>query len=306
MTDAGPSITKEYIKDVLGPPADLNRPPLKFEKFVANDFLKWIVSLEKTDGKKPGSSTVSTHRSAVVFLFSEFKAVMSLALQTELKDLYKGLKKQIAQQISNGIDFTLYRWLAEEMLVDNEPSAVFGHAVLTTSWNLMCRIGNAVAICDTHLEWIGDSLGIYFAHTKTDQTGDRPRDPRHVYANPLMPEICPILSLAIYFLCFPVDPDTRQIFGGGNQDDRYRRLLTRVLGTEEASGELEARGVQKENIGPHSSRKGSTSLCASGTTACPSSIAVNLRAGWTVGDVQDTYLRYQVCFHSKRKNFTRT
>jgi hypothetical protein len=30
---------------------------------------------------------------------------------------------------------------------------------------------------------------------KNDQSGERPRDPRHIYANPLMPEVCPILSL---------------------------------------------------------------------------------------------------------------
>ncbi|KAG6942187.1 hypothetical protein JG688_00018269 [Phytophthora aleatoria] len=34
---------------------------------------------------------------------------------------------------------------------------------------------------------------------KNDQDGSRPRDPRHVYANPMMPDICPVLSFGIYF-----------------------------------------------------------------------------------------------------------
>ena len=47
------------------------------------------------------------------------------------------------------------------------------------------------------MEWKEDSLQIFFSQMKNDQMAEKPRDPRHVYANPLMPEICPILALAI-------------------------------------------------------------------------------------------------------------
>jgi hypothetical protein len=40
-------------------------------------------------------------------------------------------------------------------------------------------------------------------------------------------------------------------------------------------------------------RKGAATYCSSGTTACPSSTAIHLRAGWTLGGVQDTYMRYE-------------
>jgi hypothetical protein len=40
-------------------------------------------------------------------------------------------------------------------------------------------------------------------------------------------------------------------------------------------------------------RKGSATYCASGSTACPSSTSIHLRAGWALGGVQDTYLRYE-------------
>ncbi|KAF1779914.1 hypothetical protein GQ600_4634 [Phytophthora cactorum] len=39
----------------------------------------------------------------------------------------------------------------------------------------------------------------WFGHMKNDQEGDRQRDPRHIFANPMEPDMCPILSLAIYF-----------------------------------------------------------------------------------------------------------
>ncbi|ETO75033.1 hypothetical protein F444_09325 [Phytophthora nicotianae P1976] len=40
-------------------------------------------------------------------------------------------------------------------------------------------------------------------------------------------------------------------------------------------------------------RKGAATYCASGSTACPSSTSVHLRAGWSLGGVQNTYLRYE-------------
>lgn len=47
----------------------------------------------------------------------------------------------------------------------------------------MCRAVSAFQIRHGHIEWSGDSLRIYFAHLRNDQSAERPRDPRHVYAN---------------------------------------------------------------------------------------------------------------------------
>jgi hypothetical protein len=58
----------------------------------------------------------------------------------------------------------------------------------------MCRSNNVFGIDYSHMNWGEDSLCIYFSHSKADQLGERPKDPRHVYPNPEMPEICPILA----------------------------------------------------------------------------------------------------------------
>jgi hypothetical protein len=47
--------------------------------------------------------------------------------------------------------------------------------------------------------------------------------------------------------------------------------------------------MDSDDIGTHSIRKGSSTNCASGSTACPSSTAIHLRAGWSLGGVQNTY-----------------
>ena len=156
----------------------------------------------------------------------------------------------------------------------------------------MCRVGNAVNICWSHLSWHEDALAVYFAHMKNDQTGERPRDARHVYANPLNPVICPILSLAIYMVCFPLDVSIPQMFPGGKQDDRYSKCLGRLLRETIAAEELQRRGMQPDDIGTHSTRKGSATYCASGTTAAPPTAAVCLRAGWSMPGVMNTYLRH--------------
>ncbi|ETK72455.1 hypothetical protein F441_20896 [Phytophthora nicotianae CJ01A1] len=127
---------------------------------------------------------------------------------------------------------------------------------------------------------------------KYDQGNDRPRDPRHVYANPLQPSVCPILALAIYWATSTFDVDNR-LFPGSDQYDRFRKRLYRLLEDEMVSVELKRRGVNPSDLGTHSMRKGAATYCASGSTACPSSTAVHLRAGWSLGGVQNTYLRYE-------------
>jgi len=71
--------------------------------------------------------------------------------------------------------------------------------------------------------------------------------PRHVYANPKCPEvihtkdilaltiyyiilqICPILALGMYILCFPKIENDKRLFVGGRQYDRYRKIMARFL-----------------------------------------------------------------------------
>lgn len=81
----------------------------------------------------------------------------------------------------------LYSFLCDKMLAHENKEMIFAHAYMVIAWNLMRRSSNAFGIRHSHMEWRGDALQIYFAHMGNDQGGDRPRDPRHVYANPLQP-----------------------------------------------------------------------------------------------------------------------
>lgn len=60
---------------------------------------------------------------------------------------------------------------------------------------------------------------------KNDQTGTESNAPRHIYANPLMPEICPILALGLYLV---VNPDVvgGQIYPGNYLEGDLNERLT--------------------------------------------------------------------------------
>jgi hypothetical protein len=200
---------------------------------------------------------------------------------------------QEGDKLSEGKDplpFTLYKLLCSKCLISNQKDLLFVHVFLIMSWNLMCRAGNCVSIHFNHLSWKNDSLQIRFGHMKNDQEGDRPKDPRHVYANPVNPEICPILSLAIYLSIFGFST-FNQLFPGKTQYNRFSKAFKRLLESERS--ELERFGLFPEDLGCHSTRKGSATYVSSCSTAGPSASSICLRAGWSLPGVQDTYIRYE-------------
>ena len=85
VTVLGMSV-EEYIKSVIGPPANLDRPPFHFRDFAAEDFLAWIVDLKKEGGEAPGISSLCTHRSGFFNLYRDFHEIMPPKLEDELQN----------------------------------------------------------------------------------------------------------------------------------------------------------------------------------------------------------------------------
>jgi hypothetical protein len=69
---------------------------------------------------------------------------------------------------------------------------------------------------------------------------------------------------------------------------RYSEVLSRTISLLSES-ELQRLGGEKKQLGTHSVRKGAASYCA-GMINGPSTVQVFLRAGWSLGNVQDRYL----------------
>ena len=280
-----------------------NNPPINFDNLTVPIFMSWILSVRKKNGMRPGTSQYGTHRSGLFNLFRAYELVMPRDFEKQLGGLYRGLKRKVALNIAAGggkikvgkdpLAFSLFRFLGLSLLLQDFRDSVFARTFMIIAWNLMARSANTFEICIQHMEWQEDALCIYFSQMKNDQFGERPRDPRHIYANPLCPEICGILALGMYWSCYAFEEGEIKLFPGNNQYERFRKILSRLVLLESVVEELERRSVDPESLGTHSMRKGASTFCASGSTSCPSSAAVHLRAGWTLNGVQDTYIRYE-------------
>ena len=93
------------------------------------------------------------------------------------------------------------------------------------------------------MEWVQDSLGIYFAQMKNDQAGERPKDPRHVFGNPFNFNICPLVALGLHMLCFTFDPSSPFVFAGGSQDDGFSKFFNAFLNIDWVLEFLAAHGL---------------------------------------------------------------
>ena len=147
-------------------------------------------------------------------------------------------RRRINKEGKDPMSVDLYKKLCGWLLDWNTNDGVFGHCFLVLTWNLSCRTHNTANIRLCEIEWGStfDAFEIYFAHMKTDQTGDEAKYSRHLYANPCCPLICPVLSLAFYFLCCCNLPQSSesQLFPGQDQYQRFSEMLSRVIRDHEA------------------------------------------------------------------------
>jgi hypothetical protein len=130
---------------------------------------------------------------------------------------------------------------------------------------------------------------VIMPRTKTDQCGESSFH-RSIFANPLDPVICPILSFAVALLSHPhhIQGGQHSMFEGRDQEDRYSKLLASVLENLPESMQAEL-GAKRSDIGTHSARKGAPTYALS-MPGGPSPVSVFLRAGWSLGNVKDRYI----------------
>lgn len=274
--------------------------PIDFGHLSHLDFLEWVTGLKKASGEEPGFSSLNGHKSALKNLFRDYKKQLSPEFSSELAIYFSAIKRTKAKAAASGevpakvgkdpMNMSLFQCLMKMILKQKKKHFCWAHTMLTISWNLMCRSRNSLAICSSHMGWSEDALTILFAHQKNDQSGDR-RDPRHVYANPTMPHICPILSLGIYLIVYPMREGHPALFSGDY--DRFRKILKNFYQTEEVKVVLSKFGLSPDDLGTHSCRKGACTYCTSGTTGGPGTAPVHLRAGWVMPSVHGTYMKYE-------------
>jgi hypothetical protein len=217
--------------------------------------------------KKPVSleflKSYGGHRSALTYYFHRCKYVPPKSWQDKLSQAMKGLNNRSARaraasgkKLGEGkspMSFDLYRKLCQWLIELDDANAAYAHCFLTLTWNLMCSSRSTVNLQYEHVGWYNDAMGIKFGHNKSDQEGKLQWKVRHIYANPQMPEICPILSFARWRV-HQNGVTSGPVFPGSKQYDRFRRILGEICESHQSS--IDMMGLYYKDIGVHSIRKG--------------------------------------------------
>jgi hypothetical protein len=266
---------------------------LHLEKFLGN------MSLPREDGSVKSASTLSGYASVIKFVHKESRVSLSEEIKSYLSQFHKGYKRTVASKKNAGlmknfegkipITFMHYSVLCRKALFASASRSQFSsyvHAYMILCWNLFARSCSVSDLRTHHFNWENDSLVVDMSKHKADQTGEK-ITPKHVFANPWNPEICPILALAlhVFAVSFRPDNDAKSLIFLGTPYEVFTKWLTTAL------SEIPDLGFNVSDFGTHSFRKGITSFCA-GFIGGPSVIAIFLRAGWSLGQVQDRYITY--------------
>lgn len=137
---------------------------------------------------------------------------------------------------------------------------IFMHAFLVLSWTLINRSVNTGNINYAHIFYAGDHLLINQPRNKTDQAGEKAYA-RSVFANPVKPEVCPILAIALQvFIAVDYTGQCTEeakplLFGKPGAEGRFSEALAKMMKKKQTLinylGSADA-----QDIGTHSIRKG--------------------------------------------------
>ena len=290
---------------------ELHRPrgltlPVKIADI--RDFFSWLVNT-KFQHKPAAMSTIRSYKSALLWQYGEEKKIIDPVVNLEIENVLKGYQRRVAELKAAGrmpvfegkyyLAYDGYCSLAHALLHNQSPNRMlFGWPFLLLQWNLIARSATVGGMMMEHVSWEGDALLISTPKSKTDQEGAK-IFPRHVYANPVNPTICPVLALGVLIFtrvlrhdpAQPVDaacPPSFAIFDGAHSEARFSQTLHATMDSL-PEAELTRLGGDKKQLGTHSIRKGAATYC-NGMICGPSTAQVFLRAGWSLGNVQDRYL----------------
>jgi len=245
------------------------------------------------------ASYVGTYRSALKWWYELLEIQVPTTIMEQIGRFTSGFRRVKNQRRQDGeeegdegkqpMQFSGYEWVAKQaMLCNNDFNrGVFGWVFLLFAWNLISRGRNVGNLMFEHLSWQDDSLTVRMFVKKHDQEG-KDCAPKHVFANPVKPWICPVLALAVYtFTAGPRQPGAKMLlFSNDGLEARFGQWLRGILKSHEST--LQAMGLDISHIGTHSFRKGTATWLA-GMVDGPSGVQIYLHAGWSLG-LQKRYI----------------
>jgi hypothetical protein len=217
------------------------------------------------------------------------------SIRARVKRFLAGYERKIEKMKTNGemsidsgkapLSFSGVRFLAKTAFgyCADFSLGITVHLFMLLCWNLLARCISVASLCFDHISWEEDSLTVVFPTHKGDKEGKNAAA-KHIYANPLNPVICPILSLAIFVFTrgVRIGGTNTIVFGGAAKanENIFSKWLSKIC--RDNAEDLLSVGVKAENVGTHSFRKGMATFL-NGIPGGPSPISIFLRAGWSLG-----------------------
>src|SRR6056300_1469521 len=172
-----------------------------------------MTTRKNRNGDLLSRSSYGSVRSALKYLFKVSGFDMKKEFEQDMAQFSRGIKRQVAEErAKNGksldegkrpMTFECYKLMCNLLIKSDSHDSCFAHLFLILDWNLMARADSCRNILIAHIEWRQDSLLIFFAKSKGNQTGETSDTPWHIYSNPTSPALCPVLALARYLLSHP-------------------------------------------------------------------------------------------------------
>lgn len=298
-------VLKKWIKESHPTSYDLTEGHLRLPldpalimEFMAK--VSVVADLRTNETRQASISVISSYRSAICMLYEESQLKFNDSTQLAFNQFAGGYKRLVAekklvgemkmQEGKSPITFQGYTFVAKQAILSkgDHGLATFAHLFLILCWTLMARSVSVGTIMLDHLSWENDSLVVTTPKHKGDQEGNHCY-PKHVYANPDNPFICPILSMGIHFFSggWRRDGSKHLLFQGAANESRFSKWLRELV--RKFKDSLEVIGVLSFDIGTHSFRKGVATF-ASSCPGGPSTASIFLRAGWSLGAVTSRYI----------------
>lgn len=226
------------------------------ERVTTPQICEFISKSSLKDGKLLSYSTPESNHSAILDLYRASKIRCPGNFNQEWLEYSKGYRNKVAENISLGMQptagsdkLTIEQYRTLSMLAVKS-STFYAHGFLILAWNLMSRAGSTGNIKFQHIRWDNDHLIVVIPKHKGDRSGKKLPTEKAVYANPIHPEICPLLVLGIILLSRQSNGKVESILLGAKSEENINNWLKKTLSPDDSDT------INRNHLTSHCTRKG--------------------------------------------------
>ena len=179
------------------------------------------------------NSTINSFQSALTDYYKQKRLQMDPATLLSLSDFSHGYRQKIGNLMQSGKMLLIegtghFRWISFPGIKCSQGNWWFQMQYIC-SFNLTDLLESNVRITYVHISWVGDAMKITTPTHKGDQEGANTQ-PRYLYANPLTPSICSVLSLTVFIFSQSLTRSENE-----NNESRFGKWLALSIKSQDSN-----------------------------------------------------------------------